>query len=755
MKRIRALGIAVLVAAVGVSSALGATAYVWGTSPSEAAPYDTWDKAAHSLQVAVAYANTNTGIDVVLATNGTYTVTSRINVTNAIAIRSVNGPLVTTASGSGVATVFFLSNTVAQVAGFTVRGGNGGSSEATLGGGGVLCMFASALVSNCILTANFATHYGGAVWGGAVVACVITNNNATRLGGGLHSSAARNCLIVGNVGGGEGGGGGMYGGSAMNCTIVSNKAWRSDTGLQNGGGVLNTLVTNSIVRFNIGATGNEDWFGGSMAYSDSLPLPAGPGNSNQDPNFVDWRNGNFRLNPGPCIDTGTNLAWMTGGTDLEGANRVINSRVDMGCYESDLANGPLTCSFSGTPTLGFDQVQTVFTAAVAGSNTTITTYAWDFGAGQTPQAGPGLVVVTNTYASVGGYTVTLRVTNAPGESASLTYSDYVTVVPRTVYVSTNGSNTYPYDTWGKAANSISAAILAAQVIGTNRSTVLVSNGTYNVIAPIVVSKGIIVRSVNGPLATRVARIAGSRVFDLQDPGATLSGLMIRDGNVTDGSYNNAGGGVYSAFSSALVTNCHIVCNFATHYGGGASGGTLVNCVITNNTGTRSGGGLSSSSARNCLIAFNTGGEGGTSGGGGGIDVSTAENCTIVSNTAWRSDGYGSGGGARNSTLVNCIVYPNRGASAAVDNWFGGSVSYSCTTPLPGGAGNTDLDPQFVDFAARNYRLRGLSPCVNAGTNLAWVAGALDLDGSARVQQSRVDMGAWEYIPPSGTAVLIR
>ena len=54
----------------------------------------------------------------------------------------------------------------------------------------------------------------------------------------------------------------------------------------------------------------------------------------------------------------------------------------------------------------------------------------------------------------------------------------------------------------------------------------------------------------------------------------------------------------------------------------------------------------------------------------------------------------------------------------------------------------------MDAANYNLRLTAGSPCINAGTNQAWMAGDVDLDGRTRVDRfSRlVDMGCYEYVP---------
>ena len=43
-------------------------------------------------------------------------------------------------------------------------------------------------------------------------------------------------------------------------------------------GTHSTAVSNSIVYGNFATVGNENWYGGSYAYSCTAPLPAGAGN---------------------------------------------------------------------------------------------------------------------------------------------------------------------------------------------------------------------------------------------------------------------------------------------------------------------------------------------------------------------------------------------------------------------------------------------------------------------------------------------
>ncbi len=74
----------------------------------------------------------------------------------------------------------------------------------------------------------------------------------------------------------------------------------------------------------------------------------------------------------------------------------------------------------------------------------------------------------------------------------------------TLYVSAAGSNIAPYTNWTTAAHSIAEAVAAAQV----NDEVVVTNGTYEVVTTITVSKGVRIRSVNGPAVTTVMSQSG-------------------------------------------------------------------------------------------------------------------------------------------------------------------------------------------------------------------------------------------------------
>jgi hypothetical protein len=111
-------------------------------------------------------------------------------------------------------------------------------------------------------------------------------------------------------------------------------------------------------------------------------------------------------------------------------------------------------------------------------------------------------------------------------------------------------------------------------------------------------------------------------------------------------------------------------------------------------------------------------------------------------------------------VTNSIVWNNTTGSGSGTN-YGGSCTfaYSCTAPTAAGVSNITANPLFVNAGGGNYRLAKtgeLSPCLDAGTNLAWMVGALDLAGANRILGIRVNMGAYEdEIPLFGTVYKIR
>jgi len=189
----------------------------------------------------------------------------------------------------------------------------------------------------------------------------------------------------------------------------------------------------------------------------------------------------------------------------------------------------------------------------------------------------------------------------------------------------------------------------------------------------------------------------------------------------------AAGGVSAAYGGA-VRYCIIAANSA-HYGGGvkASPCDIINCLIYGNVANYYGGG--------CEV----------------MQEGTIQSCTIVANSADLM-----GGGVRcsgDACITNCIIYSNKSQTGGPNHFESGTgvyYSFCCTFPAVtgsyNGVGNITNDPEFVNLAGGDYHLLDSSPCIDAGTNMPWMTGALDIDGNPRMHDGTVDMGCYEFIP---------
>jgi hypothetical protein len=128
----------------------------------------------------------------------------------------------------------------------------------------------------------------------------------------------------------------------------------------------------------------------------------------------------------------------------------------------------------------------------------------------------------------------------------------------------------------------------------------------------------------------------------------------------------------------------------------------------------------------------------------GTGLTTLINCTLANTVGTTEVAYIGG------TIRNCIM---RGP--VVD--LAGSVAFSNIQGYSGGTGNIDADPQFVDPAGEDYRLKLVSPCIDTGNAVTDVPDH-DLDGNPRPIDipgrgangpgQGYDMGCYEYVPPT-------
>lgn len=386
-------------------------------SANPVSPYASWTNASTTIQDAI---NAAAAGDIILVTNGVYStggmvmagdLTNRVALNKAVIMMSVDGykstiiqgawdPIAT--NGPGAVRCAWVGDG-AVLSGFTLQNGathatgDGGFLGGPLqSGGGIWCNSSNGIVANCLLTNNSASYGGGMAYG--------TLNNS---------------LIIGNSA--QHGGGALY--STLNNCTVENNAVRFS-----GGGTYMAIVRNSIVVGNydlpnIFTTDNYYASGQAQYYysCSSPPLPAGRGNINADPKFLDL----FHLSTiSPCFGAGS--AAYASGFDLDG--EAWNNPPSMGCDEMVVSNltGPLTATvFPGWTNVLVNRTYP-YLVTIAGRATSVT---WSFGDG---------TIYTNFAANSshqwtngGDYTVTATVFNNDN-TAGVSGNILVHVQPLTV-----------------------------------------------------------------------------------------------------------------------------------------------------------------------------------------------------------------------------------------------------------------------------------------------------------------------------------
>ncbi len=295
-------------------TASAAVHYVDVNSTNPTPPYMNWATAATNIQDAVDAAM---GDDEIVVTNGLYatggravygTMTNRVAVDRPLTLRSVNGPEFTviqggrlpdTNNGDGAIRCVYLANG-ASLMGFTLTNG-ATRAVATTGegnGGGVWCESPNnSVVSNCLVTGNFAYYLGGGAYGGMLNNCTLNTNSAKGYlgsGAGACGGTLNNCTLNGNSA--EWDGGGAYESTLNNCTLNGNTtAWE-------GGGAYGGMLSNCTLN------GNWAAWEGAGAYGSTL------NNCKLNSNSAAWDGGGaYASTLNNCTLNGNSAAWEGGG----------------------------------------------------------------------------------------------------------------------------------------------------------------------------------------------------------------------------------------------------------------------------------------------------------------------------------------------------------------------------------------------------------------------------------------------------------
>ena len=368
----------------------------------------------------------------------------------------------------------------------------------------------------------------------------------------------------------------------------------------------------------------------------------------------------------------------------------------------------------------------------------------------------------------------------------------------TWYVSKSGADS-------NNGKSQSAALLTIQKAIDKSSagdSILVSNGTYNYITIPATKEPLTIRSTGGAANCTIKGASGQRcvtvgtgattnvfVVGFTLTGGSLSGQGNNGAGAMGGTYNNciikgnnsgsittAAGAYKCTLNDCTITNnvctdwsgglescianrCKILGNKSTHVGaGGAAGCILTDCVISGNSGSGEAGGVSNCTMYRCKLSNNTCSSttpGREINGGVAYDcildtkisyaIAAAKcyNCTIVSSS-------GSPSIWRDTKLYNCIVSSTGKAfsingdsnwSVDLNNCVLNNVSLGTYTSQ---TSCSTANPKFVSNS--DYRLQAGSPCIDKGNN-SYVQTAVDYAGNARIQNGKVDVGAYEYSAP--------
>ena len=593
-----------------------------------------------------------------------------------------------------------------------------------------------------------------------------------------------NCTVSDNLCGGYGGGvWANAGGTVANCVVYGNRA------LTAGDDMYSTVDT--AVATNTLASDFSSWMRG--VGSDCVA---------KNPNFDEGTPYHLTALSTACIDKGLALDWLDGALDLDRQPRVSGEAVDLGCYEfSGSTDVPLDGTLSLNAYLGRAPMEVSVEADLVG-NVDGLSIAWNFGDGETAI---GAAAATNhTYTAPGVYTVTAAVSNGAGETAALAPA-VLTVVGDVCHVSPDGAHIPPFTTWADAATNI------ADAVALNPRTVLVTNGTYAISESIVLATDTALRSVNGAEATVIDAQSLCRNLWMTGQDALCEGFTLKRGV---GNYGTMS--IYARVEGGLLSRC-ILTNSVTTYRDTAvlvrNGGRMVDCVV--DTGEATGnadfeyiyetvvqdggvidrcviqryryspGNLPNSSTtphaavkvegggvlRNCLVrdcrathpsSTDTAYRSAILVSGSG----TVENCTVVDCSGSQA-GAGltiSAPASATPVIRNNIVWGNTALDGSenadirdVASPSAPRVTYSCSSDLTTGQGNTTADPRFAGAvrAKPPYSLKSRSPLLNAGTYLDWMDGATDLIGLPRVSGTAPAMGCYESPYAGGTAMEVR
>jgi len=547
----------------------------------------------------------------------------------------------------------------------------GNATDDSYGGGGIYCSNGHPTITHCTITANVVDSYSSSYGDGGGIFCANSS-----------SPTISHCIVANNS---ADHGGGIYARYNSNPIITNIILW-GNTASQ---GPQMKLMNRSRISLSYSAV-QDGPAGASIEYNGEIDW--GPGNIDVDPRFVEPNGGDYHLAlDSLCINAGDpNFIPSEDQRDIDGQERVINGRLDIGPDEVDY-EGPL---------IGINPAKCLFDANEGGPNPQPQGFS-------VYNSGPGTVNWQIDY-DCNWLDVSPTAGTSTGESdeATLTVDVncmklglyYTTVVisdpdvansPQTVEV-----NLHVFGMRVHVPGEFSTIQAAIDDV-LEGGTVIVADGIYSGEGNHNIDfrgKAITVRSENGPENCIIdcsdpERWYGHRGFYFhsgEDSNSVLSGFTITNGWVSGAcGYASGGGAIMCSSSSRTITNCIITnntCTTACIVGGSSGGGvwlfesraTITNCIITGNMAYGGAGGI------HCY---------------GSSPIIT--NCTICDNIGsgiWGVPYYGE---PYHAIIANCILWGNSLEQMVVDPNIT-VVTFSNVQGGWPGLGNISEDPLFFD-----------------------------------------------------------
>ncbi len=653
--------------------------------------------------------------------------------------------------------------------------------------GGALYIDQEGWVSDCTFAANRAVNDGGAIMsagGGVLSSCQFFDNRASNYGGGIYGNVIdeiNNCLFTRNTSRFGGGIAINQYGVCRNTTICGNYATQSGGGISlRGTGISNF---NCIVYYNY-STGSgtnyvvqlgQPFFG----YSCTFPAPNGVANITSQPYVQDRDALDYHLRAGsPCIGTGNNL-YSPGDTDLDGHQRILGSPqlIDMGCYEFiplDTAtvsdhyvshNGANLWPYTSWATAAH-AIQDAIEAAVAGDSVLVadgtydTVYRGAMGMKNRVMISkpitvfsPGSAIISGSpdlaTGSLGSNAVRCAYITNNASLVGFTLQNGHTRAEGDTFFARGGGGAFIHQNCfisncvvsGNAAHNAGGVIAFGSLV---THTTIQNNKSIEAAGGLLLFLGGHARYCT--ISENSSEIGGGAAIVYFPTAASLCSDQLNDFN-----------GISLLEYSTISNNDAYVIGAGVFCGGNSE---LHNCIIIDNNAIEKGGGIyfdAGGKARNSLITGNA------AINGGGVYYSSAGslvNCTVAKNTAVHGGGglYCDNGGVS----INTIIYDNTRILSGTSNYYNigrsGLYEYCCTVPALtdswNGVGNIWKDPLFEDKDHYDFRLLEGSFCIDAGSNMAWMISADDLDGNPRINDGIVDMGCYEFIPEPVCLVVI-